>query len=385
LAPRLFCSLGTVSSASDIMGKRAQHAASTQQAKAAKTVDPFEQELMPVLGQLDQAIGMVSESTVQMLQAVLPCCMKTPKDERHEFQRSMVESVEAMLKKVEESHQAELVAAKASLAEAEIKKEGAAARLQAAEGEVTQCQQDKATKDEIEANLQAALESAVNALKAGEESERNLGADKEALTKQKEETEKLVSETWEAVKNSTFEGKQWRERNKAIDEIVKVLDVAGLDASLKAALPTALKTKPAERKRFSAAAIHFAEVALTSYQKKIQEGLDNFEQEATKRSQAVEAAKEAVASAEEKLGAAKAETTAAKEALKNALKSTAEIEKEIKAAPATLAKLRKEVDKAAALQATSEAAFAQFQGLKERGPAAQEAKPDEVAGQEITA
>ena len=43
---------------------------------------------------------------------------------------------------------------------------------------------------------------------------------------------------------------RWRERNRAIDETLKMLsDVC--DVSLRAALPTALRTKPADRKRWA--------------------------------------------------------------------------------------------------------------------------------------
>ncbi|CAE7657372.1 unnamed protein product, partial [Symbiodinium necroappetens] len=313
------------------MGKRAQQTqASTQQAKAPKIVDPMEKELTPVLEQLDKARGIISASTVEMLQAVVPHCISSAKGDRHEYQNSMLESVETTLKQIQAKQQAELANAQSALADFEAKQENAASQLQMVEGQVAQCQEDKATKDQTETDSNAAVAEAAQALQLAQESEQSLGAEKDAILKDQEESQKFLTTTWEAVKTGAFAGQEWRERNKAIEASVKILDGFGLDASLKAALPTALKTKPGDRKRFSLCAVQFAEVAITTRLQKLREKVDNFEQEAIARSQAVTTAKEALASCEEKLRVAKAEAVSAKDALQAAVHSKAEIEKEIK-------------------------------------------------------
>jgi len=368
------------------MGKRAQQTqASTQQAKAPKIVDPMEKELTPVLEQLDKARGIISASTVEMLQAVVPHCISSAKGDRHEYQNSMLESVETTLKQIQAKQQAELANAQSALADFEAKQENAASQLQMVEGQVAQCQEDKATKDQTETDSNAAVAEAAQALQLAQESEQSLGAEKDAILKDQEESQKFLTTTWEAVKTGAFAGQEWRERNKAIEASVKILDGFGLDASLKAALPTALKTKPGDRKRFSLCAVQFAEVAITTRLQKLREKVDNFEQEAIARSQAVTTAKEALASSEEKLRVAKAEAVSAKDALQAAVHSKAEIEKEIKASPTLLAKLQKEMEKCQGSLTLSQNSLSNFLNLKDRSSEPLPTDEVQIPAQEATA
>ncbi|OLP79884.1 hypothetical protein AK812_SmicGene39776 [Symbiodinium microadriaticum] len=396
-------------------GKRAQQTqASTQQAKAPKIVDPMEkdgdflllclgqvwpcfcvnmiefyaavalplEELTPVLEQLDKARGIISASTVEMLQG-----------DRHEYQNSMLESVETTLKQIQGAAGAGVNNADDAAADAaaddddddeeeendddsdesmRYSKENAASQLQMVEGQardLTGMWQGEASGarkgpkgpwHHDTCSSKAAVAEAAQALQLAQESEQSLGAEKDAILKDQEESQKafgalrwaslqarcvflhcwqFLTTTWEAVKTGAFAGQEWRERNKAIEAsvkaraaaqnelsqkqraVVQILDGFGLDASLKAPLSA---IEGVERLIVTRDKLGWhRKVAITTRLQKLREKVDNFEQEAIARSQAVTTAKEALASSEEKL-------RVAKDALQAAVHSKAEIEKEIK-------------------------------------------------------
>eukprot|EP00913_Durusdinium_trenchii_P011696 g10984.t1 len=427
------------------MGKRAAQSAAAQQAKVAKVeekpVDPFVQELTPMLQHLEKAE--LTESSIEMLRSVAPFCLKAAQETnrrsrvatfgrmvelswveygqseicpigfngcirrfvsfllgnggdacdprskgprsmrdrceeaRHAFQQSMVDSIETTLKGIQAKHEGSVTEAENSLADLTAKQEttkqgkrnevkerpslcllnfkvssGATMRAIMRQEqqdlrlkEATEHAEQSRTEFESKAQTQTALEAettqASEALKGAQDREEELAREKAATLKEQEAFEKFMV-TFEAVKNGTFAGKEWRERNKAIDETLKVLAEL-CDASLKASLPTALRTKPAERGRFSLKAINFCEVALAGRGEKMKEKIGSFDAEAANRAQKSAEAKEAFDAIDAKLTGAKAETATAKEGRNGALPSSEQldslmkqktgIEEEIKVGP----------------------------------------------------
>jgi len=346
------------------MGKRAAQSAATQQAKVQKVeIDTFAQELAPVLKHLEQA--QLNEASIDMLQSVAPFCLKTMKEERHTFQHSMVESIETALKGIEAQRGGILTAAEQHLAEILAKQDQAATRLSEAETKMNGATEVHQSKAEVQNSIEVEAKEASKVLKEAQEHEEELARDKAATLKENEALEKFLV-TFTALKDGTFTGKEWRERNKAIDETLKVVEIQ--DLSLKAALPTSLRTKPGERGRFSLKAINFCEVALASQGEKLKTKMSGFDQEATVRAEKSQQLQEALKAVEERLAAAQAETGTAKEDLDICLKEKASIEKEMKALPGAAQKSQKAVEKAKDQVSQTQAVLSNFDQLKNRTP-----------------
>jgi len=353
------------------MGKRAAQSAATQQAKVQKVeIDTFAQELAPVLKHLEQA--QLNEASIDMLQSVAPFCLKTMKEERHAFQHSMVESIETALKGIEAQREGILTAAEQHLAEILAKQDQATTRLSEAETKMNGASEVHQSKAEVQNSIEVEAKQASKVLKEAQEHEEELRCDKAATLKENEALEKFLV-TFTALKDGTFMGKEWRERNKAIDETMKVVEIQ--DLSLKAALPTSLRTKPGERGRFSLKAINFCEVALASQGEKLKTKISGFDQEATVRAEKSQQLQEALKAVEERLAAAQAETGTAKEDLDICLKEKASIEKEMKALPGAAQKSQKAVEKAKDQVSQTQAVLSNFDQLKNRTP--EETTPQE--------
>eukprot|EP00438_Fugacium_kawagutii_P036073 Skav208494 [mRNA] locus=scaffold87:193458:197146:- [translate_table: standard] len=331
--------------------------------------DILAQELAPVLKHLEKAE--LNESTIEMLQSVAPFCLKT-KEGRHEFQESMVDSIEAALKGIQAQHQSGMTSAEEHLAEICAKQDQNVTRREEAEAKVAKATEFHQSRAENQGSIEAEAMKASEGLKGAQEQEEELATNKAATLKENEAFEKFLV-TFEALKNGTYAGKEWRERNKAIDETLKVVEIN--DASLKASLPNALRTKPAERGRFSLKAISFCEAALASRGEKLKEKIGSFEPEAAARAQKSQEAQETLKVIEERLTAAKDETTTAKAELDACVKEKASIEKEMKGAPAAAQKSQKALEKAKEQLSQSEAVLSKFNELKNR-PMPEEAPKD---------
>eukprot|EP00438_Fugacium_kawagutii_P020259 Skav218154 [mRNA] locus=scaffold4591:9309:11473:+ [translate_table: standard] len=358
------------------MGKRAAQSAATQQSKVPKVEatpeDRLAQELAPVLKHLNQA-------ALNELQSVAPFCLKTAEG-RHAFQESMVNSIEAALKGIQAQHQGAMTSAEEQLAAVCAKQDQNVTRREEADAKVAQTTEVHQSKVETQGTIEAEAMKASDALKGAQEQEEELAGNKAATLKENEAFEKFLV-TFEALKNGSYAGKEWRERNKAIDETLKVVDIS--DASLKASLPNALRTKPAERGRFSLKAVHFCEVALASRGEKLKEKIGSFDPEAAALAQKSQEAQEALKLIEDKLTAAKAETDAAKAELDACVKEKASIEKEMKGAPAEAQEALKLIeDKLTAAKAETDAAKAELDAcVKEKASIEKEMKGAPAAAQ----
>jgi len=301
------------------------------------TVDPFLEELSPVLALLDEA-SQADDSCREMLKAMAPHALRACKEERHSYQATMVDVLEKVLMHAKAEREEAETAAKKLLADAEAQKETSTATLAEATETAEQQKQEKDAKDAIRLELEAVVAAASETLGIEEEHLKSLGGEQAKVLEEKDESHKFTSEKWEPLKAFTFSGKEWRERNKTIDTALQVLSSMGLDASLKAALPTALKTKPSERGRFANKAVEFAEVVMSRHLQGIADKVSNFDQEAASRAQAVASAQEALKLAETALEEGIAAAEAAQESLKEAETKQKEAETAVKAAPKLVAK-----------------------------------------------
>jgi flagellar biosynthesis chaperone FliJ len=230
------------------------------------------------------------------------------------------------------------------------------------------------------------LQDSGNAVSRAQESEQSLESEQAKVLAEISECKELMANTWTSLKNATFPGQQWRERNKTIDLLMQALDKMGLDVSLKAALPTALKTKPSERGRFASKAVEFAEVHMSGYLSSLTEKVENSNLEAVSRAQVTATALENRSAAEQQLEGGKTAAAVAQEQLTHALAAQKAIEVELQAAPRKLQKLSSTLEKQELSLAHIEAVLSTFLSLKERSKPAEEIpSPCQHAAAEVLA
>eukprot|EP00931_Biecheleriopsis_adriatica_P071521 TRINITY_DN4538_c0_g1_i1.p1 TRINITY_DN4538_c0_g1~~TRINITY_DN4538_c0_g1_i1.p1 ORF type:complete len:409 (+),score=158.09 TRINITY_DN4538_c0_g1_i1:68-1228(+) len=367
------------------MGKRAASRPAenkAKEAKEAKVVDPFFEELSPVLALVDEA-SEADDSCREMLKAMAPHALRACKEERHPYQATMVDVLEKVLIGVKVELEETTAAARKLLADAEAQQETSSGTLADATEKAEQQKKEKDAKDATQLDLEAALTVASATLGQEEEREKNLEGDQAKIVKEKGECEKFMSEKWEQLKAGSFAGKDWRERNKTIDTTLQVLSTMGLDVSLRAALPTALKTKPGERGKFASNAVEFAEVVMNRHLTSLGNTIANFDQEAASRAQATAAAKEAVKLAETALEEGKAAAKAAEESLCSCLQTQATAEAAMKAAPKVVAKNSAALEQDKAALKHAEDVLSIFATLRERSKAAL-AEPGKVEEEVIS-
>jgi len=349
-------------------GKRAASQPAENKAKEAKVVvDPFLEELSPVLALLDEA-SEADDSCREMLKAMAPHALRACKEERHAYQATMVDVLQKVLTGVKAEREETTAAAQKLFADAEAQEETSSGTFADAMEKAEQQKKQKDAKDTTQLDLEAALTAASATLGQEEEREKSLEGEQAKILEEKDECQKFMSEEWELLKAGTFAGKEWRERNKTIDTTLQVLQVSamGLDVSLRAALPTALKTKPSERGKFASKAVEFAEVVMNRHLTSLGNTIANFDQEAGSRAQATASAQEAVKLAETALEEGRAAAKAAQESLEEAMQNQADAEAAMKAAPTVVAKSSAALEQDKAFLKHAEDVLSIFATMRER-------------------
>jgi len=253
--------------------------------------EEFAKTCRPILDLITLASDL-SEECRDMLTAMTPFCLKgglgvgaAP----HKYQETMAEVLQKLAADVEASRKTSLDAAEAKLAELGQQQEGSADVTAAAE---TAAQAATAVRDESDKAMKSAeqaVDEAEKQLQAAKDSAERVEMDRAVLVAEKADYEQVIEREWVELKAGTTGN--WRERNRHIDGLLEMLEKAGLDESLRDALPVALKTKLAERGVFAERAVNFADDLLKKHVASLGEKLENFESEASNRGKAVEDAK----------------------------------------------------------------------------------------------
>eukprot|EP00747_Dinoflagellata_sp_TGD_P089254 gnl/TRDRNA2_/TRDRNA2_164256_c0_seq2.p1 gnl/TRDRNA2_/TRDRNA2_164256_c0~~gnl/TRDRNA2_/TRDRNA2_164256_c0_seq2.p1 ORF type:complete len:383 (-),score=164.94 gnl/TRDRNA2_/TRDRNA2_164256_c0_seq2:95-1243(-) len=353
----------------------ASKAKAAPKAKAAKAdVDPIFEEVAPVTEIVGQAE--LPDTCKEMLEAMAPYCLKTPDGERTELQQTMVGILEEVATDVQ-ARQSEAVAGiEKQLAEIEVEQVTAVEALEAANKLKCEQRDVKNTKD---TELQAAsgeLNKAKSDLEAETKKQEALGDEHKENVARKEQLQQTAQEKWAPLKDGSFPGKDWRERNKAIDAALKPLENVGLDGSLLASLPVALKTKADQRGMFAQKALEFGEAAFDKQIKALEQQIANVDNEAAERARAVEAAKAVVETAEGRREECTTVLSEAKKLLEELTKKHAEAQKASKEMGPKAKALEKSLQAEKKLLENIQVLSSKFQELRERKPAPVEEAAD---------
>jgi len=239
--------------------KRSQTQAASA-AKKAKTETPFQAACASSLQLLDQSS--LPDSAKVMFRAALPFCLTPAAAERHPFQDSVVSSLSKIFDVLKEQHDTALSAEQAQAKELGHEKASINSKIGGAEEQVVAC---RSARDEAQQSLkevETVSAAAKKELEAVQQRKVELLASNAKEAESKDAREKLIAETWTILKEASMPGKQWREKNKLIDSLVKVLADIDVEESLRDGLPVALKSKPTDRGVVASQCVTMCEEAL---------------------------------------------------------------------------------------------------------------------------
>jgi len=251
-------------------------------AEPPQEVDPFLQEVAPIVQLIDQA-SEIPASCREMMQMMAPYCLRVGKQERQAVQTTLLAELDKVLQSVLSAQRSELDAIEAKLAQAECDKISVGADLTCAQEETAARQGEK---EAGETNLRARTLDLTNGRKAldvSREQRETLGKRREEAQAEKAAHDTFLEETWAPLKAGEIPGKEWRKRDKMIENAIQVLKRIGIDDSLEAALPPSLKAKPAERGKFGLRAVENADEILTSHVTTLTNKIDSIDEAEAER------------------------------------------------------------------------------------------------------
>lgn len=244
-------------------------------------------------------------SCLEMLRSAIPHALSTPKEERHRFQSSLISAVSQLQATEEENRRTAVSVCESEVVAHKVAREDATNEIETATADENAKREEKRVKSEGITQQQKAVE-AVNVRLAAEREEVISAQAAVQLADEKRKDYQLKYDSqWAALKAASFDKKDWRSRNKAIDSMVNFLCEAGSPESLTATLPVVLKTgNPEVRADFAKASIEHAEVTLTGYIATLAARVEELEGVLTERKKGVDDLEKELKEAQDKLDAA---------------------------------------------------------------------------------
>jgi hypothetical protein len=238
--------------------------ASKASASAKKAKVSVEDPLAAVFAALSESKHTATEC--DLLRSALPHCFAEAAETRHSFQTRVLDTTASILNGLEEAARTGFKDAETASANAKAQAATAKANF---DGAQLLANSKKAESDAKNAEVDKLIAD-VNAAKAAlqgevEKKDAHL-ASKATLIAAQEAFKKLMSDAWEPLKTGGFSAKEWRQRDKALNELVKSLKPLSLQASLVDALQKSLKQKPEDRSTFAKTSLTFAEEAFGKHQ-----------------------------------------------------------------------------------------------------------------------
>lgn len=251
-----------------IQKRSAQTAPNSPEPKKAKKQSPWQEKVGRITTVLQDNDFEVPGpcSNRQMLIAIAPSVLSTPRDKRDVHMESMVQSFKEVFASEEARLQSKVAEAEATVAAASTELASRKAETESAASEL----EAKATE------LKGKLTSLAEDVQATQNSEAALSAvqtelseleDTKTLLTEEQEVAHARMESFQVLKEGKFEESGTpKEEHNTLKTIAMFLKKIKADVSLVAAVPVALGRKPAERSEFDI-------IAVTEMQKKLEEKL----------------------------------------------------------------------------------------------------------------
>jgi hypothetical protein len=266
------------------MGKRAAN----KEVKSPKKAKVAPAQEAPVLAAID-ALSIPAPAR-EMLKIAIPYCLADR--EKHAFQVEVLDSIQRLFQGVDEEKLAHASELEATLAEAQADKVKKDAAISAKKEEIASKKQECDEKSKLVDDAAEAVEASRKALEEAKQGAEEFDAKKLAMTKAKENLEKLVKESWPQLKDGAFASTEWRKRNKAISELRQGFISAQIqmEESLLDALEATFKIKPDQRDAFANLTLEFAEDAFKKQEEKIEKDISALAEEGAGHKTAIEGA-----------------------------------------------------------------------------------------------
>lgn len=339
-----------------MVAKRFSGASPTKCAKAPRRT-PLGEEWKPAEELLLASSPGLPTTCVEMLRWALPHALCTPKDERHSFQESVIGAV-ALLHAKEEGRRSAAVGAlevEAMVLAASVEQAAKVHEVSQAE-EVETREAKRAKAEEIEL-AKKSLEATNSQVEEDRTKLSDVEAQVKTATESRSQYEQQVTSCWPMLKDVTFDKRDWRGRNKAIETIVECLGKGQAEGSLMAALPPSLKVaSPEVRDEFARRAVEHAEAALHNQIAKMSQGIQQLQEKVGEQGAVVYRSGERVKEAQALVDAALQATIDAEKAWLKAETRTTDLQKTASSVAVGQRELSSKVD-------AEKAALASFQDL----------------------
>jgi hypothetical protein len=216
-------------------------------------LDPVQTKVASITTALqDEALQVPGpKSCREMLIAMAPSILATPRDQRHEQMESVVQSFSEIFAEEETRHQSKI-------AESEMKVAEASSELASRNAEAVSASSELQVKVDELKDKQAALAAIVGVTQNAEATLKDLRFELSHLEEtktdlaQEQEAAQSIMETFNMFKDSTQEIQFPKEEHNLLKTIGTFLKKSKADVSLVAAVPMALGRKGTERSEFDA-------------------------------------------------------------------------------------------------------------------------------------
>lgn len=355
--------------------KRAQTKATAPSAKRAKTSRP-EAPLLDFLGKCDE----IPKSCREMLQVSVPICLEVVEAERHKLQVEVLERVAALLATVEGKKREHIAAVKSELKETETERDGKKADSEAKKATSASKQAECEEKGTVVGAAKEVLAAAEKVLVDSTQAQEDFNTKKDGLGAEQDNFAKLLSETFQPLKEGTFQGKG-AQKTKAMTELKKKLVELGAQESLGDALVATLKL-PMEKRdgSFATVMLKFVEEAFSAHTAKVAQDIAGLDTEAATHSSAITAAEASIADKKAALEVVQKEYDELQAAWMALEAEATQAARALKSVEVRIPRVEKSIDKAEADLEKFMEVPALFSKLKEKSTAV----PDEPEEAEAT-
>merc|ERR1719433_745390 len=239
------------------------------------------------------------EGDRELLRAAAPHSLRVVRAERHEFQQDMVKLLRNAFADIETVRRESVRVNEERVEEAAAKRERTAKEQAAVEATVDDKKAANVAQSKALKEAQDAVAGATAHLVAERAKLCESQAAREERAARAVEMRRIMAEVWQPLRDASFAGKEWRQRDKVIEVLMRSLG-EGLPVSLERALPVALRKKSGEgHGPFAQKAVEAGEVALQVRMDTLTEELAAAEAQVAKQAEAIAAAEAAEAAASE--------------------------------------------------------------------------------------
>jgi hypothetical protein len=234
--------------------------------------DPVVAQLTPIVDEL--AASGLPASCSNLLRVALPYCFRGDAEERHDYQRQLLDLTSSLLKGDEDEKRKSLQTAEDEVSRIQTDMETSKGNQEAATN-LAKAKDDELQKKTVEVKqINEEVEAAKQAVDLEQKKKETFLVEKSAIIAAPEAFQNVLAELWEPLKSSAFPSREYRKRDKAIVQLVEKLKPLELEECLLDAVAAALKMRQDKRCEFAETVFQFIVGAFERYKSSLAERVD---------------------------------------------------------------------------------------------------------------